>query len=106
MLQDLLFVSLLIVLLLHFKFIGISANECGTVEYIDPKIVRGTATVRGAWPFLAALYYVEQSKFFCGGTLISSKNILTAAHCVQQKNSLKKLDPEGLYLIFFHLFHR
>lgn len=76
--QNGLIVSLmLIVLLVQLRFSECSANECGTVEYIDPRIVKGTQTVRGAWPFLAALYYVEQSKFFCGATLISSKNVLT-----------------------------
>lgn len=75
--QNMLIVSSLFVLLLHLRFSEISANECGTVEFIDPRIIRGTQTVRGAWPFLAALYYIEQSTFFCGATLISAKNVLT-----------------------------
>lgn len=76
--QNVLTVSLtLVALLVHLRFAECSVNECGTVEFIVPRIVKGAHTVRGAWPFLAALYYVEQSKFFCGATLISSKNVLT-----------------------------
>lgn len=75
--QNVWIVKTLIVLLIYMKVNEISAYECGTTEFIDPKIVRGTATVRGAWPFLAALYYIEESKFFCGSTLISSKHVLT-----------------------------
>ncbi|KAG4078687.1 hypothetical protein HA402_015277 [Bradysia odoriphaga] len=89
----------LIVLFIRLGFNEISGNECGTTEFIDPKIVGGTATVRGAWPFLAALFYVEESKFFCGSTLISGKHVLTAAHCVQQKNSLRKLAPEDVTVL-------
>ncbi|XP_037039164.1 prostasin-like [Bradysia coprophila] len=89
----------LILLFIHLGFKEISANECGTTEYIDPKIVGGTATVRGAWPFLAALFYVEDPKFFCGSTVISGKHVLTAAHCVQQKNSRRKLAPEDVTVL-------
>lgn len=97
----LLLVSLLIALHLHSRFNAITCNdECGTVKFIDPRIVRGTQTVRGAWPFLVALYYIEESKFFCGATVISTKNVLTAAHGVQQKNSLLKLAPEGFFANF------
>lgn len=102
-------------LLIHLNNYEIEANECGTIEYIDPKILQGTATVRGAWPFLAALFHIEEAKFFCGSTIISAKHVLTgtytqlenfltlftlhhiaAAHCVQQKGSLKKLAAEGI----------
>lgn len=67
----------LFALIIHLRFNGISANECGTTEFIDPKIISGTATVRGAWPFLAALFHVDDSKFLCGSTVISAKHVLT-----------------------------
>lgn len=75
--KNLIILSFLFALVLHLRIIEVCADECGTVEYIDPKITRGTQTSRGAWPFLAALYYIEKSSFFCGATLISSKNVLT-----------------------------
>lgn len=55
------------------------ANECGTVKYIEPKITGGSLTSRGEWPFIAALYYTDEAKFFCGATLISQKHVLTGA---------------------------
>lgn len=54
-----------------------NGTECGTVEVIHPFIIPGTPTLRGQWPFIAALYAVHPSKYFCGGTLISSKHVLT-----------------------------
>lgn len=63
--------------ILALKLNKVYSTECGTTEFIDPKIASGTATSKGAWPFLAALYYIEQSEFFCGATLISTKNVLT-----------------------------
>lgn len=69
-------INLIVALLLNLSG-EIAANECGTVEFIDPRISSGTQTVRGAWPFLAALYYIEESKFFCGATVITPKNVLT-----------------------------
>lgn len=72
---------LLNILVLYFIFVFVtiktSADECGTVKYIQPRIVGGTQTTRGEWPFIAALYYVDEAKFFCGATLISTKHVLT-----------------------------
>lgn len=75
--QNVLIVRLLVLVLVYFKLTGIDAIECGTVEFIDPKITKGTATSRGAWPFLAALFYVEKAQFFCGSTVISARHVLT-----------------------------
>ena len=49
-----------------------------------PKIVGGTEAIRGSWPFMAALVYKGYSLSngqFCGGSLIASKWVITAAHC-------------------------
>lgn len=43
----------------------------------DERILGGDETSRGDWPFMASLFEVETQKFFCGGTLISQKHVLT-----------------------------
>merc|ERR1712012_579079 len=50
------------------------ANEAGA------KIVNGWDADQGEWPWIAAL--MNNGRQFCGGSLITRKHILTAAHCV------------------------
>merc|ERR1712213_116166 len=50
------------------------ANEAGA------KIVNGWDADQGEWPWIAAL--LNNNRQFCGGSLITQKHILTAAHCV------------------------
>src|SRR5262249_55119785 len=64
----------------------------------DSKIVGGEAAARGAWPWQVAVYRrpmkngqpVGHSFLFCGGSLIHSRWVLTAAHCFNS-------DGEGKY---------
>lgn len=51
--------------------------ECGRVNVVYDLIRDGNQTVKGAWPFVVALYRVSDSKSLCGGTLISNKHVLT-----------------------------
>lgn len=69
--------SILIGLLFQFGIVEVSGGHCGSVDVLDPRISGGSETQRGEWPFIAALYYVEELKFFCGGTLITKQHVLT-----------------------------
>ncbi|KAE8578217.1 hypothetical protein XENTR_v10023402 [Xenopus tropicalis] len=60
-----------------------SAPACGS-PVVSSRIVGGTAAMNGAWPWQASLQY--QYSHICGGSVISNKWIMTAAHCFE--NSL------------------
>jgi len=44
------------------------------------RVVNGWPADKGEWPWIAAL--LNNDRQFCGGSLITQKHILTAAHCV------------------------
>ncbi|RMZ99975.1 Serine ase stubble [Brachionus plicatilis] len=49
-------------------------------EYFPHKIVGGQESLKGDWPWQIALNY--NGRFICGGSIINSLWIITAAHCV------------------------
>lgn len=50
-----------------------------------PLVLGGTPIEKGSWPWLVALYINDPKSlsFNCGGNLISSRTVLTAAHCLK-----------------------
>lgn len=75
-------------------------KDCGFINGIEnmdeSRIIGGETARRNAWPWFALLM-VQRKNFGsksleCGGTLISDKFVLTAAHCVleQGKRTMKK----------------
>ena len=60
-------------------------DNCGFSNASHKRIVGGEPSKRGAWPWIALIGYVNnlgETSFKCGGTLISSRQVVTAAHCV------------------------
>lgn len=46
----------------------------------SPRIVSGSSALPGQFPYVVSVRVGGQHS--CGGTIISQKNVLTAAHCV------------------------
>ncbi|XP_055525132.1 trypsin beta-like [Wyeomyia smithii] len=56
-------------------------DQSGTALWF-PRIVGGTPATVGEFPSKVSLQLVQNSGHFCGGTLLTMRHILTAAHCV------------------------
>ncbi|XP_038829583.1 transmembrane protease serine 5-like [Salvelinus namaycush] len=54
-------------------------KECGTRAKL-PRIIGGVEATLGRWPWQVSLYY--SNRHTCGGTIITSQWVVTAAHCV------------------------
>ncbi|XP_030380378.1 uncharacterized protein LOC115628430 [Scaptodrosophila lebanonensis] len=71
---------------------------CGYTLNSYKKIVGGEVSKKGAWPWIALLGYDDGSgsPFKCGGTLITARHIVTAAHCIRPDLTFVRLGEHDL----------
>ncbi|KAH8303652.1 hypothetical protein KR018_009655 [Drosophila ironensis] len=71
---------------------------CGSTVGFYKKIVGGEVSRKGAWPWIVLLGYDDPSgsPFKCGGTLITARHVLTAAHCIRDDLQFVRLGEHDL----------
>ncbi|NWI61709.1 ACRO protein, partial [Calyptomena viridis] len=59
----------------------------------DTRVVGGTDAKPGAWPWLVSIKHprIPHTRHLCGGSLISSQWVLTAAHCFEVVRNISTL---------------
>ncbi|KAM4651120.1 serine protease hepsin isoform 1-T3 [Discoglossus pictus] len=68
------------------RFLAVQCQDCGRRKLAVDRIVGGQDAALGRWPWQVSLRY--EGSHLCGGSLISSEWVLTAAHCFPARNRL------------------
>ncbi|GFK55656.1 S1 family peptidase [Vibrio cholerae] len=67
-------------------FTSFQFSASGTESGVSSRIIGGEQAPVGEWPYMVALTTRDKSMAWCGGSLLSERYVLTAAHCVDKKD--------------------
>ncbi|CAG9812257.1 unnamed protein product [Chironomus riparius] len=74
------------------------SRACGKSKIVFGTAFYATQTDHGGHPWNAAIIR-NNGKFLCGGTLLSHKLVITAAHCLEGKRGLYHFDARDISVI-------
>lgn len=70
--------KVLIVLLSALSLVELNEfSKCGQTKVNTGLMYFGNKISRGEFPFMCALHHIEEDRVFCGGTLVTSKHVIT-----------------------------
>ncbi|XP_040159485.1 venom protease-like [Anopheles arabiensis] len=75
------------------------ADGCGVSDVEHNRVVGGVPAALNGWPWMALVGYEEafgDVDFRCGGSLITDRHVLTAAHCILSSLSVVRLGEHDM----------
>ncbi|KAJ8712627.1 hypothetical protein PYW08_007931 [Mythimna loreyi] len=62
---------------------SLATDECGVIDQVLELVYKGQSYERGRIPWLVAIFRTKRKglEFRCGGTLVTDRHVVTAAHC-------------------------
>jgi secreted trypsin-like serine protease len=57
------------------------SENCGRKDSVSERIFGGEEVQSNEWPWLVAFVNWTENKFFCGGSLVSSKHVISGEIC-------------------------
>ena len=80
---------------------SVSSYPSSDDDLVNRRVIGGHPVRKGDFPYQAILREKNNGKQYCGGTIISDKWILTAAHCVVDEKNIPNLmySPEQIEVV-------